>query len=154
MRLHYQVSIKPILKNPIFSIILEPFSPLKGKKLKSVCSHSILVEIVQFFGTGLRYHRPKTYQKWSVVWDTFVFLIHPSTVGWIKGHGWPILQLIYEPNQNMAKNCSTDICLALKWLSPEVDCPSRRILNRYVSSNPLIPISFKLRIPHPEHLTS
>ena len=45
----------------------QPFFPLKGQKLKSGCGHSILVEIVQFCGTGLRYHGPKTNQKWSVV---------------------------------------------------------------------------------------
>ena len=29
--------------------------------------HEILVGIVQFFGTVLKYHRPKTYQKSKVV---------------------------------------------------------------------------------------
>ena len=56
------------------SHILEPFSPLKGQNEK-------VVEIVQFFGTVLRYHRRKTYQKRKVVWNTFVFLVHPSLGG-------------------------------------------------------------------------
>ena len=36
-------------------------------KTGTFCGHSLLVEIVQFFGTVLRYHRPKTYQKRKVV---------------------------------------------------------------------------------------
>ena len=45
---------------------------------KSGCGHSILVGMVQFFGTVLRYHRHKTYQKNKVIWDTFGFLTHPT----------------------------------------------------------------------------
>ena len=60
----------------VFRGVLEPFYPLKSQKLKSGYGHSILVEIVQFFGTVLWYHRPKTYQKSKVVWDTFAFLTH------------------------------------------------------------------------------
>ena len=53
-----------------FSVTLE--------NLKNYCGHSIFIEIVQFFGTNLRYHRPKTYQKSKGVWDTFAFLTQPT----------------------------------------------------------------------------
>ena len=37
--------------------------------IRSSCSHPILVGMVQFFLTGLRYYSPKTYQKRKVIWD-------------------------------------------------------------------------------------
>ena len=40
--------------------------------LKSGCSHSILVEMVQIFWSGFRYYWPKTYQNNKMIWDTFV----------------------------------------------------------------------------------
>ena len=53
MRFHFQASTKPILKSCIFSIVSEPFFPVKGQKQKSGCSHSILVEIGPFLGEYL-----------------------------------------------------------------------------------------------------
>ena len=37
--------------------------------IRRSCSHPILVGMVQFFLTGLRYYSPKTYQKRKVIWD-------------------------------------------------------------------------------------
>ena len=42
--------------------------------------------MVQFFGTFLRYHSHKTYQKSKVIWDTFGFLIHPTPPCCRNGH--------------------------------------------------------------------
>ena len=76
MRFHFRASIRPILKNRIFSIVLEAFYPLYGPKTKSVVhsakykviglkicmqAHFMVVQAVQELKTNFEY-----------IWDTLL----------------------------------------------------------------------------------
>ena len=66
--------------------------------------------MVQFFGTVLRYHSHKTYQKSKVIWDIFGFLTHPTADECI----WDLCSSVWWQSiwkfRGPVKHCMTLVC--------------------------------------------